>query len=60
MEAERRIHAAFSGAPLLSRLMTSQNRKLIVIAVIVLAAAAALWAGGGALWHMLLVMHGKH
>jgi hypothetical protein len=35
------------------------SRRAIAVIVAVIAVAAALWIGGKALWHELLVMHGR-
>jgi hypothetical protein len=35
------------------------SRRSIAVIVAVIAVATALWIGGNALWHALLVMHGR-
>lgn len=35
------------------------NRKLALLALILVLAAVLVWWGGGALWRLLLAMHGR-
>jgi hypothetical protein len=35
------------------------SKRSIAVIVAVIAVTAALWLGGNALWHALLVMHGR-
>ena len=40
--------------------MNSKRFSMTLTAVIVLALVAAAWLGGGAIWRLLLAMHGHH
>ena len=39
--------------------MNSKRNSLVIVAAIVVALILAVWLGGGALWHLLLKMHGR-
>lgn len=38
--------------------MNSKRNSLVLVLAAVAVLVAAVWFGGGALWHMLLKMHG--
>ena len=39
--------------------MSSMKRRSLIVVAIVMLVAAAAWLGGNALWHAVLVMHGR-
>lgn len=38
----------------------SKRSRFVLIAIVVLVVAALVWTGGGALYRLLLALHGKH
>jgi hypothetical protein len=39
--------------------MNSKQRSLAIVIAVVVVLVIVVWFGGGALWHLLLKMHGR-